>query len=47
MTFLSAFSIFYGVAVAAELEAIRAGAGETHAARTQASAPHARASLQG
>ena len=28
-------------------EAIRAGAGETRAARTEASAPHARASLQG
>jgi YihY family inner membrane protein len=46
-TFLSSFSIFYGVSVAAELEAIRAGAGETHAARPEASAPRARASLQG
>ena len=46
-TFLSSFSIFYGVSVAAELEAIRAGAGETRAARAEASAPHARASLQG
>jgi len=31
-TFLSSFSIFYGVSVAAELEAIRAGAGRTHSA---------------
>ena len=28
-TFLSSFSIFYGVSVAAELEAVRAGAGRT------------------
>ena len=34
-TFLSAFSIFYGVAVAAELEAIRAGAGDTGQARSR------------
>ena len=46
-TVLSSFSIFYGVSVAAELEAIRAGAGEPHAARPEASAPRARASLQG
>jgi uncharacterized BrkB/YihY/UPF0761 family membrane protein len=46
-TFLSAFSIFYGVAVAAELEAIRAGAGETETARADVAAPTARASFQG
>ena len=51
-TYLSAFSIFYGVAVAAELEAIRAGAGETGPARSDAPAPEATmaaapASLQG
>jgi YihY family inner membrane protein len=40
-TFLSAFSIFYGVAVAAELEAIRAGAGETSTARSEAPASEA------
>ena len=50
-TFLSAFSIYYGVAVAAELEAIRAGAGETGPARSDAG-PEARpaaapASLRG
>jgi YihY family inner membrane protein len=46
-TFLSAFSIFYGVAVAAELEAIRAGAGVTETAPEDVSAPSVRASLQG
>lgn len=46
-TFLSSFSIFYGVAVAAELEAIRAGAGETTSARPEPAARPARASLQG
>ena len=46
-TFLSSFSIFYGVAVAAELEAIRAGAGETETARADVAAPTARASFQG
>ena len=46
-TFLSAFSIFYGVAVAAELEAVRAGAGETEEAHREAPAPVVRASLQG
>jgi len=40
-TFLSSFSIFYGVSVAAELEAIRAGAGRTHSA-LQGGAPAAR-----
>lgn len=42
-TFVSAFSIFYGVAVAAELEAIRAGAGETSPARAETPAKDARA----
>jgi YihY family inner membrane protein len=46
-TFLSAFSIFYGVAVAAELEAIRAGAGVAETAREDIAAPTVRASLQG
>ena len=46
-TFLSSFSIFYGVSVAAELEAIRAGAGETQSARHEAPATAAHASLQG
>ena len=46
-TFLSAFSIFYGVAVAAELEAIRAGAGVSETVRADVSAPTVRASLQG
>jgi YihY family inner membrane protein len=46
-TFLSSFSIFYGVSVAAELEAIRAGAGQTQAARQDVPASPARASLQG
>jgi YihY family inner membrane protein len=46
-TFLSAFSIFFGVAVAAELEAIRAGAGSRAAARPEPTAAPARASLQG
>ena len=46
-TFLSSFSIFYGVAVAAELEAIRAGAGETETTRADVAAPTARASFQG
>jgi YihY family inner membrane protein len=46
-TFLSSFSIFYGVSVAAELEAIRAGAGETQAARHEASPSPVPASLRG
>ena len=46
-TFLSAFSIFYGVSVAAELEAVRAGAGQTETARQDMPAAPARASLQG
>ena len=46
-TFLSSFSIFYGVAVAAELEAIRAGAGETEAAPRDVPASVAPASLLG
>jgi YihY family inner membrane protein len=45
-TFLSSFSIFYGVAVAAELEAIRAGAGETTATRVEPTRRAAPASLQ-
>ena len=46
-TFLSSFSIFYGVSVAAELEAIRAGAGETQAARQEPHTRPATASLPG
>jgi uncharacterized BrkB/YihY/UPF0761 family membrane protein len=45
-TFLSAFSIFYGVAVAAELEAIRAGVGVAETPRDDVPAPTVRASLQ-
>jgi YihY family inner membrane protein len=46
-TFLSSFSIFYGMAVAAELEAIRAGAGSATEARPEPAAGTAQASLQG